>query len=108
MKPKKIESFECYLCHIQLKSKLSNLRRHIKLHGPNIKLFKCAVCKKGYQTKSNLRVHWNDKHRDQQEQQQFKFETEYHSSKRKLNFIILYCYYCYYRYCKALLYISIP
>lgn len=94
MKPKKIESFECYLCHTELKSKLSNLRRHMKLHGPEIKSFQCTKCSKRYQTKSNLLVHWNSKHRSPQEQPKFDFKTEFHSYKRKLFIVDVNAYHC--------------
>lgn len=77
MKSKKIELFECYLCHIKLKSKAANLRRHMALHGPGLKSYKCLACKNHYQTKSNLRVHWNKKHH----QQQFEFKVKHQSKK---------------------------
>lgn len=89
MKPKKIESFECYLCHTKLKSKLSNLRRHMKLHGPDIKSFKCSLCSNQFQTKSNLLVHWNSKHCSPQETPQFTFKMECHSTKRKLVVVVI-------------------
>lgn len=66
MKRKQIESYECYVCHTKIKSKLANLRRHMALHGPNIKSYKCFACEKIYQTKSNLRIYWNKTHQKEQ------------------------------------------
>lgn len=64
MKTKRVVScFECYLCHLKVLSNKSNLRRHMKLHQPEIKCFSCLVCSKSYQNKSNFKKHWADKHK---------------------------------------------
>lgn len=55
-------SLECYLCKLSIKSTVSNLRRHIKLHGPFVKCYTCLGCKKNFQNVSNLSCHWVLKH----------------------------------------------
>lgn len=60
---KENRTLQCYLCRMILKgNKLSNLRRHMRLHGPATKCFKCLVCKNTFQNKSNLKQHWQRKH----------------------------------------------
>lgn len=55
---------ECYLCRMIIKNKVSNLRRHINLHGPQVDCFKCCECNCKFQNKNNLKVHWRRKHKD--------------------------------------------
>lgn len=61
MKKKRI--LECYLCRRVLRGqKMSNLRRHIRLHGPFVKCSKCLECGKTFQNATNLRQHWKRFH----------------------------------------------
>lgn len=54
---------ECYLCHTVFKfNKMSNLRRHIRLHDPRVKYFGCLECGKKFQNKSNFKNHWKKIH----------------------------------------------
>lgn len=65
MKTKRVISFfECYLCHLKIRSNKSNLRRHKKLYRTEIKCYSCMVCSKSYQNKSNFQKHWTDKHQE--------------------------------------------
>lgn len=54
--------FECCFCHIKIKNKISNLRRHMRLHNPRVKCFKCLECLKKYQNKQNFQIHWANNH----------------------------------------------
>lgn len=54
--------FECYFCHKDFKSKKSNLLRHLKLHGPIVKRYRCQECRKSFQNKQNYKRHWTEKH----------------------------------------------
>lgn len=54
---------QCYLCRVFIKSSISNLRRHIRLHGPVVDCFKCLGCGEKYQNKANLAAHWVKKHK---------------------------------------------
>lgn len=54
--------FECYVCHKNFKSKKSNLLRHLDLHGPVLKRYKCPKCRLLFQNKSNYQRHWAKKH----------------------------------------------
>lgn len=54
---------ECFHCHKIIKGKkISNLRSHIKLHGPFVDRLKCLECPQTFQTKGNLKQHWSRKH----------------------------------------------
>lgn len=56
---------ECYLCKITMKcNKVSNLRRHMALHGPIVNCIKCMVCGTYIQNKSNMKTHWIRAHKD--------------------------------------------
>lgn len=59
-------TLECFLCHQVLKDKVSNLRRHMKLHEPDVKGVKCSECDKTFQNKSNFKTHWLRRHHNQQ------------------------------------------
>lgn len=63
---KKIDRIlQCYLCRSITKSnKVSNLRRHIRLHGPIVKYYKCLQCGAKFQNKSNMKIHWNRIHKN--------------------------------------------
>lgn len=63
---KKVENrvLQCYLCKLIVKNKVSNLRRHIKLHGPKVECIKCLECNATFQSKSNFKTHWARKHND--------------------------------------------
>lgn len=62
--PKKKKRFlQCYLCSIFIKSSISNLRRHIRLHGPIVCCFECSGCGEKYQNKANLEVPWAKRHK---------------------------------------------
>lgn len=63
MPKKKKRLLQCYLCSVFIKSSISNLRRHIRLHGPIVCCFKCSGCGEKYQNKANLEVHWAKKHK---------------------------------------------
>lgn len=54
--------FECFICRKNFKSKKSNLLRHLNLHEPNAKRYKCPKCRKSYQNKENYHRHWAAKH----------------------------------------------
>lgn len=60
--PRKSRILECFICHIQLGAKMSNLRRHMKLHSPFITVKKCPECGRIYQNKENYKTHWHAKH----------------------------------------------
>lgn len=60
--PKQPRTLQCFLCHVQFGNKVSNLRRHIRLHGPFVTLTKCPECGKSYQNKENYKSHWIAKH----------------------------------------------
>lgn len=60
---KKKRSLQCYLCRVFIKSSISNLRRHMRLHGPVVCCFQCSGCDKKYQNKANLAAHWVKKHK---------------------------------------------
>lgn len=54
---------ECFLCHTIIKGdKISNLRRHIRLHYPKTNCVRCEICKTTFQNKTNGKVHWMKKH----------------------------------------------
>lgn len=56
---------ECYLCRIVMKcNKVSNLRRHMTLHGPIVECIKCMECGSKFQNKSNMKTHWTRVHKD--------------------------------------------
>lgn len=60
---KKSRFLECFLCRRTFKGqKVSNLRRHIRLHGPFIDCWKCLECNRTFQNKSNVRQHWKRVH----------------------------------------------
>lgn len=54
--------YECYICKVQIRNKLSNLRRHMNLHSGLVPCFVCLGCNKQYQTKGNLTKHWGQQH----------------------------------------------
>lgn len=65
MKIKKTRSLQCYICKIIMKcDKMSNLRRHLKLHGPFIDSFQCDNCGRQFQNKNNFKNHAKKKHCD--------------------------------------------
>lgn len=53
---------ECFLCHSTFHNKVSNLRRHIRLHDSSNTCFECLGCHNTYQNKQNLKKHWIQKH----------------------------------------------
>lgn len=58
-------TLECYVCKTVMKcNKVSNLRRHIRLHGPLVKCFKCLECGTNFQNKSNMKTHWSRAHKN--------------------------------------------
>lgn len=64
MKVKKLNRvLQCYVCKLKMKfDKVSNLRRHMKLHGPFVESYTCAECGLQFQNKQNLKHHWSNKH----------------------------------------------
>lgn len=52
------------MCHIIVKHKVSNLRRHMKLHGPYVECVKCLECDETFQSKNNLKTHWLRRHKN--------------------------------------------
>lgn len=58
---KKVENriLQCYICKTIVKNKVSNLRRHMQLHDPNVDRLKCTECGSTFQNKENLKTHWN-------------------------------------------------
>lgn len=60
MARKKYDLLECFECHKIFHSKLSNLRRHLKLHGPKICQVKCTQCGRSFQTLSNYKTHFKN------------------------------------------------
>lgn len=61
MKTKKYTLLECFDCHKEFHSKLSNLRRHIKIHGPEVLRVKCDQCNRSFQNRSNYFNHFKNK-----------------------------------------------
>lgn len=59
---RKLKLFECYICHTKFNSKKSNLLRHLDLHGPIVKRYKCPKCRESFQNKQNYHRHWAHKH----------------------------------------------
>lgn len=58
-------TLKCYLCKIVMKcNKVSNLRRHMRLHGPFVQCFKCCECGTNFQNRSNMKIHWSRIHKD--------------------------------------------
>lgn len=54
---------ECYLCHKTITgNKMSNLRRHFRLHGPFVDCYKCLECNSTFQNPSNFKNHFKRKH----------------------------------------------
>lgn len=53
---------QCYICKLFVKFKVSNLRRHMRLHGPIVDCYKCTECGTKFQTKVNLISHWSKRH----------------------------------------------
>lgn len=56
-------SFECFLCHTTIQSKLSNLKRHMKLHESVVFRLKCPDCSGTFQNKVNFGKHWGRRHK---------------------------------------------
>lgn len=58
-------SFECYLCHIKIKSGLSYLVRHMRTHTIPC-FFECPLtkCRKTFTRRYRLKTHFKDKHGD--------------------------------------------
>lgn len=76
---------ECYLCKSVMKcNKVSNLRRHIRLHGPLVQCFECLECGIKFQNKSNLKTHWSKKHSNSShENEQLKMIVTSRPAKRR-------------------------
>lgn len=54
---------ECFICHRIMKgNKMSNLRRHVRLHDQTIDCFRCLECQNTFQTRSNFKQHWLRQH----------------------------------------------
>lgn len=54
---------ECFICHRTITgNKISNLRRHVRLHDSTIDCFKCLECLSTFQTRSNFKQHWFRQH----------------------------------------------
>lgn len=53
---------QCFVCHSVIKNKVSNLRRHIRLHYASARCFECLECHRKFQSKGNVRKHWGVKH----------------------------------------------
>lgn len=77
----KNKKLECFICHKQFNYKISNLKRHIALHGPTLIRFQCKICKKSFQNKTNHNVHWRNSHQKKKRMSPEKIER-----KSKSNF----------------------
>lgn len=63
---KKVQNrlLQCYICKMFVKLKVSNLRRHMKLHGPIVDCYECVECGTKFQTKISLKSHWSKHHKN--------------------------------------------
>lgn len=63
---RKDKLFLCCFCGIFIKKNINNLHRHEKLHGTEIKKYKCCAkkCVLTYTNKENYYAHWQKVHRD--------------------------------------------
>lgn len=64
------DTLECFICHKRFARKMFNLRRHIALHGPFLKISKCTTCGKTFQNKANYKTHWLRKHAEDRNRMQ--------------------------------------
>lgn len=64
MRPKisDVRILQCNLCRTIIRGSFSNLKRHVRLHGPKVNCQICEECGKSYQNWSNLRKHWENVH----------------------------------------------
>ena len=54
---------QCYMCNKEIISgKISNLKRHMKLHDSIQEYYRCSKCKTDFQTKSNFQSHKIKRH----------------------------------------------
>lgn len=75
---------QCYMCHIFIKKSISNLRRHMRLHGPKVNCIKCLACGLKLQNKGNLIIHWSRKHKDMGDEPKMRNSKRF--AKGRLNF----------------------
>lgn len=72
----RVRVFNCPICGIEIKSKRSNLKRHIENKHHNVRNFECEYCGNRFHTLLNLKRHIRSKHKAREDQNTSAVEPE--------------------------------